>query len=247
MVKRSKKASAEVCPDCGEVHTRCTGHKKVKNSPDGRLHPCMRHPMKTSGTGKCRMHGGQTPKGAANPNFKDGRRSKYQYMPANLVSRYETLVYDAIANLEESIKSQMVRETQLNEKKGTGESAEAWIKLKAAVSDYDQASHNPDPAAARAGQAKAFGMIRFITGEGLSESFLQRDIDQCHEMQRKLTESVTKCRKEIQETYTSEQWHMFLETVMRIIRNNVDSRQLNSIQTQLLAASQNQSEPRLLG
>lgn len=240
-----EKSVEKKCLECGEVHARCIGHKKRKNSPDGKLHPCQKYPLKSRSG--CRLHGGKTLLGKAHPNFTDGRQSKYQFMPNLLATRVETLVFDAIENLETSIRIQMTLESQMYEKLGTGESSEAWIKLKTAVTDYDNAYHIPDKNKSAQEKAKAFGMIKFIVNTGISETFLIRDIQGIQETQRKLTETVTKCRKEIQETYTSEQWNSFLEIVMRIIRNNVDSRQLNNIQTALLAASQNSNEPQLLG
>ena len=44
--------------------------------------------------GRCKKHGGSTPKGAAHPNFRDGRRSRYATMPQHLRARYEAGLAD---------------------------------------------------------------------------------------------------------------------------------------------------------
>lgn len=44
--------------------------------------------------GRCKKHGGSTPKGAAHPNFRDGRRSKYASMPQHLREKYEKALQD---------------------------------------------------------------------------------------------------------------------------------------------------------
>lgn len=69
-----EKNELTICFKCGEIHTKCLGHPHLKNSPDGKFHPCRNEPMEN---GNCRMHGGATPKGVFSQNFKHGRRSKY--------------------------------------------------------------------------------------------------------------------------------------------------------------------------
>jgi hypothetical protein len=52
--------------------------------------PCRQPGMRPSG--RCRMHGGRTPRGIANPNTKTGRYS--QDLPTRLLGRYENLMTD---------------------------------------------------------------------------------------------------------------------------------------------------------
>ncbi|MEZ5427292.1 MAG: hypothetical protein R2747_13565 [Pyrinomonadaceae bacterium] len=188
--------------------------------------------------GKCNKHGGKTPKGFASPNFKHGKNSKYAYLPSNFSAQLENLLGDFIDNLEQSIEIQKLLETRLLEKLSTEESTEAWIKLKKAVSDYNDATHDPDPANRAAGQSKAFGMIKFIVDEGLNQSFLFRDIQSVHESQRKLSETLSKVRKEAQEIYTQEQWNEMLTVFAQILKTNItDSQTLKNIQDDLYERS----------
>lgn len=173
---------------------------------------------------KCRIHGGKSPKGMASPHFKSGQFSKLDYLPKKLAGRIEKIYGDQLVNLEQSIEIQKTLETRYLEKLGSTESTEAWVKLKKAVSEYNEASHDPDQAKRITGQAKAFGMINFIVNEGLSESFLHRDIQAIHESQRKITETLSRCRKEKQEIYTQEELNQILEIYLRAVRNNVADR-----------------------
>lgn len=196
--------------------------------------------------GRCRLHGGATPKGIASPHFKTGKSSKYIYLPKNYAPRLENTITDFITNLEESIAIQKALETRYLEKLGTNESTEAWSKLRKAVSDYDDATHKEDPKEKAIGQAQAFGMIRFIVEDGLSESFLHSDIQRLHEGQRKLSETLSKVRKESQEIYTQEQWMEMLSFLLQIIKNNVKDRKiLNNIQTEINAKSVNNNSKQL--
>ena len=57
--------------------------KKICGAKTRKGTPCLRAPMVN---GRCNLHGGKTPIGAALPQFKTGRYSKY--LPARLAERY---------------------------------------------------------------------------------------------------------------------------------------------------------------
>jgi hypothetical protein len=189
--------------------------------------------------GKCRMHGGKSLAGAAAPGFKDGKHSKYQYLPPVLTARAEELTGDALDNLEESIKIQRSIETQLLEKLGTGESPDAWNAL-GKILDADPEQMPP---------AAKLQAIRTIVDGALGELSLQQRIQSIHDTQRKLTETLSKVRKEAQETYTQEQWNAMLHVVLLAAKKAItEPNALNRFITELDAhrTSDNQ-QPRLLG
>lgn len=194
------------------------------------------------------MHGGKSKKGVASPTFKTGATSKYAYLPKVLFSRAENLLTDTLKNLEESIQIQKSLETTYLEKLGTNESTEAWKRLKAAVSEYEQAQFTAKNDGEKAAiQAKAFGMIKWLVNEGLSESFLHLDIARCHESQRKMTETLSKCRKEQQEIYTAEELNQILGIFLGIVKRNITDRAvLSNIQTEI-SAFQDNEDTRLIG
>ncbi len=205
---------------------------------------CKRQP--SIGLDVCAMHGGKSRKGMASPTFKDGKHSKYLYLPKQLIARTEEITTDAMENIVDSLAIQKALETQLLEKLGTGESGEAWIKLGQSVKDYEaaQALAKNKQALAR---ANAFRVIRSTVEGGLSEAFLRRDIQSIQESQRKLTESLTKCRKEIQETYTQEQWNIMLNLILLSIQKHVkDAATIQNITDELDAYRRNRREPALL-
>jgi len=218
---------------------KCSGVSRHTKQPCG--NPAMPN-------GKCRLHGGKTPKGIASANFKDGKHSKYAYLPETLNYRAESLLTDTLKNLDESIQIQKSLETTYLEKLGTNESTAAWTKLSKAVHNYDEAEYSAkNDSEKHLLQAQAFGMIRFIVKEGLSESFLHSDIARIHESQRKLTETLSKCRKEQQEIYTVEELNQILGIFLEIVRRNItDISILSNIQTEI-SAFQNNEDANLIG
>jgi hypothetical protein len=187
--------------------------------------------------GKCRMHGGKSLAGAASPSFKDGRTSKYQYLPPVLTARVEELTGDALENLEQSIKIQRSIETQLLEKLGTGESPDAWAAIKEILADPKM------PADLQ------LAGIRVVVDGALGELSLQQRIQSIHDTQRKLTETLSKVRKEAQETYTQEQWNAMLNVVLLAAKKAItEPNALNRFITELDAHRTSDNEqPRLLG
>jgi hypothetical protein len=85
---------------------------------------------------KCRMHGGKSLKGIAAPAFKDGKRSKYAYLPEHLSTRVEDLSADAIKNLEENINIQRAMESRIMEQFAEGGSLFKWRQLRSLANGY---------------------------------------------------------------------------------------------------------------
>ncbi|MCW5936743.1 MAG: hypothetical protein KIT11_05495 [Fimbriimonadaceae bacterium] len=81
------------CAACGERYQVCGAERK-----DGRR--CLS--IQCFPNGRCRMHKGKAAAGAAHPNFKHGRRSKF--MPAPLAEIVEeALADDTLLGLEEDV------------------------------------------------------------------------------------------------------------------------------------------------
>lgn len=189
----------------------------------------MRYPAKGAQSGKCKGCGGATPVGPASPHFKDGKRSKYLFLPDPLARRVEELTIDAIKNLEGNINILCSLETSVMEKLGTGESPEAWKQL---ADVFDRLDNN------KLTMGGALHLIRDIVDGAIAQDSLVARIQSLQESQRKQTETLTKSRKEIQETYTAEQWNLMLEILMRVIHNNVHSKeQLDRITKALVSES----------
>lgn len=195
--------------------------------------------------GRCDKHGGKSPKGAANGQFKDGKTSKYAYMPPNLTFRMERLNGDVLDNLEESIGIQKTLETQIYERMKSGESGVIWQELKKLVSQVNFLLDNPpevpediEPEALELFFAEFEARVKTNAWDKARELILEgkkaynvhqehrRDIQSIHDSERKLTETLTKCRKEIQETFTQEQWNGLLQMNLAILREILTRDQL---------------------
>lgn len=103
--------------------------------------PCQSKPMPN---GRCRMHGGATPHGAALPQFKTGKHSKY--LPARLAAIYE----DIESDLEASILSRNIRlrESLIRERlswlEDAPDSAQVWVELRTLIDDVHLAYSRMD-------------------------------------------------------------------------------------------------------
>ena len=167
---------------------------------------------------------------------------KSEYLPPQVYARFESLNGTVLDNIEESIKIQQALETSIIERLNSGESALAWDKLAeylASVSLVDDGANSSEEdetafLSRRVAQLEAvIDASRRLVLEG-SKSFaiqsqIRKELQQAHESQRKLTETLTKCRKEMQETYTEEQWNMLLLAVLTSLKRNVDTQVLTAV------------------
>src|SRR5829696_6743343 len=88
--------------------------------------PCQNPAMKN---GRCRMHGGATPRGTDLPQFKTGRYSKS--IPDGLAGRYkEALSDEERHDLRDEIALSEAKVHDLLSKIDRGESDELWIRLR---------------------------------------------------------------------------------------------------------------------
>lgn len=171
------------------------------------------------------------------------RTQKSEYLPQAVYARFDSLNGSVLDNLEESIRMQQALETSIIERLDTGESALAWDKLAeylASVSLIDDgvdtatAEDEVDSLRRRVSQLEAvIDASRRLVLEG-SKSFavqsqIRKELQAAHEAQRKLTETLTKCRKEMQETYTEEQWNMLLLAVLTSLKKHVDTHALTKV------------------
>lgn len=148
-------------------------------------------------------------------------RKKARYLPPILLDRYEQLNGDAIENLEESINIQKALETRLHEQLATGESGDAWRLLNELVPEYEIGDEET--------KEGVFNRMKHIIHGGIAAYGVRRDIQNIHESQRKLTETLTKCRKDVQETFTMEQWNSMLSELLHIMRMECDAETMRRV------------------
>ncbi|MBK8302342.1 MAG: hypothetical protein WBC19_14360 [Pyrinomonadaceae bacterium] len=222
------------CTKCGQVHTKCFAHKRRRDKSLP-LQPCMKSPMRSSRTKKCANHGGKSLSGELHPNYTNGEstKKKYQHMPHRLAVRFEQLTCSELENLEENIRIQCALETRLYERLSTGESTEAWRRLKLAVREFDRARKLRGDRAESLSK-RAFDKIRAIVNEKLDEGYLINEILALQEAERKTTETLIKglrIRKDIWAIALREE---FIADVVHILRKNLpDPKQIQGIKRDL--------------
>jgi hypothetical protein len=192
-----------------------------------------------AGSDKCRMHGGSTPRGIASPQFKDGRRSKYSYLPKQITERIDELTADSIKNLEENISIQRGMESRLMERFTAGSTLEKWEDLQQTVNLYETACEDSDdtdePVDPQVWLDRIIGQIAAGLQDARAEGSLRRELQVVHESQRKLTETLTRSIKERSETVTEDQLKNIFTRLLHVIRNNISDRQtLSRIQKGVL-------------
>jgi hypothetical protein len=191
--------------------TRCNARKRNSRGY------CPSRPY-LGGNGRCYFHGGPSLSGLAT-RLTMGKRANY--LPPELQARYEDLTGDSVDGLEENVRMQQAMESQLWSQLETGESHQAWKVLNDLVAQWEFADEQT--------QTGIFLRIKMIAEGGLKAYGVKKEILDLQERQRKQTETLTKCRKEIQETYTQESWNQMLGQVLRILKLRCDTETLRQI------------------
>ena len=165
--------------------------------------------------GRCRIHGGSVPRGVTHPSYIHGKASKMAYLPDSLIKRAESLTGDALDNIEESISIQKALESDLLERLKTGESGTAWLTLRDTVTALEHAH------SVSADIAPIIAQLQQLARSGVGYDVIRHEIQSIHESQRKLTETLTKSRKEVQETYTQTQWNEMLTIILLSLKKHI--------------------------
>src|SRR5215216_1127613 len=119
--------------------------------------------------GRCRMHGGLTPRGTDLPQFEHGRYSKS--LPDRLVERYETALADTERHdLADEIALAEMKLDDLLSKLDRGESDELWIQLK----EKERVLRRPQDSDRR---AALLGELLSLIRRGSDEAMSWRDVD----------------------------------------------------------------------
>ena len=179
-------------------------------------------------SGRCQRHGGKSLSGPASATFKDGHRSKYLYLPATLTARIENLTYDSIGNLEDSVKTHIALETRINEEFSEGCSLERWQEVKELQKSYQRAVDEGSNPSSSECLDKVFALVDQGLQDARNEELLAERLRTNHEAQRKLSDSISKIRKESQETYTYEQWSSFMVVQLNILREVLEGKQMQN-------------------
>jgi hypothetical protein len=165
------------------------------------------------GREKCRFHGGATPRGPANPNFKHGKYSKY--LPANIAAKYaeaksdpELIEYtDAIALLDarcrlllESAESRML----------WADTAKAFRELEAAIRTEDQA-----------GIRAELNALHDLVKRGYADSLRWKEIYEVIEREGRMKERAWKRLIDMEQMVSMEHVLAFVGMIMSVVTDAV--------------------------
>jgi len=177
--------------------------------------------------GRCRLHKVAPAKGTLAYELTMSTRANY--LPPDLKPRFEQLTGDAMEGLEETVRIQQAMETQLWSQMETGESHESWKILNELCKEYEYGSDTTRP--------QTFQRIKQVASGGLKAYGVKREILDLHERTRKQTETLSKVRKEVQETFTLEQDRERMGILLRILKLHCNNATLRAIAQDLQRAS----------
>lgn len=174
--------------------------------------------------GRCRIHGGKSLAGIANPCFKTGRYSKY--LPARLAERYEEAISDPeLLALKDDIGLLDTRIASVVSALDTGESQEAWSSLFALWSQLDQEMQALlDEGETPETMERTVASLGETVKRGLSEGYVWSEIRGLLRERASLVGAEQKRLVEMQQYVTATQAMGFVASVMASVRRHVSDR-----------------------
>lgn len=169
--------------------------------------------------GRCRMHGGNAPRGADLPQFKHGRYSKS--MPDRLLSRYEEALADEERHdLRDEIALAETKVDDLITGMHDGESDRLWIRL---LKLEMQMRGAPEE---RAGEL--LSEIIDIIRRGGNEALAWQDIDRWTSRKQKAVETDVRVAQVKQEMVSAEEVMHLIAAILDAIRRHVEDQATRS-------------------
>lgn len=198
--------------------------RKVCGAKTRKGSPCQGIAM---ANGRCRMHGGNQPKGVASPQFVSGRYSKY--LPTRLLDRYHEAESDTeLLSLRSEIALVDSRLSDLLSKVDTGEAKKLWEQAKELNRDIQADMLNED-----------YGHLMMhcksldeLIGEGLTDYTAWSELYYILDQRRRLAESERKRLIENEQTVRADKALTLAMALLQAVKENVTDRAvLSSVQT----------------
>lgn len=186
---------------------------------------CQNAPM-DNGSGRCRMHGGMSPRGPAHWKWSGGSERSH-YLPTRLAKRFEAAMADTeLLSTRADIALVEVRISELMERIDQRESGRAWEDLAEAYGALDDCLHSGDSAKLIETMKRMDGIIK----AGQDDYHVWREIMDAMEQRRKLAESERKRLVDMQQYITTERVIVFVNKIVEIIAGAIsDKRELSKI------------------
>lgn len=177
-----------------------------------------------SGSIKCRLHGGKTPRGANSPNFKHGGRSKY--IPQRILGIYEELEGDTeYTDLRSNMR---LREMFIREKlamlEDAPDSAELWKQFRKTLDDFKKAWANENLGMAN----EALSKLDIIIDERMVYFETQKEIRADLAEQRKDSTAIAAIEYKGENAVTMTEVLTFVGAVLNLVTAHVNDKQAQS-------------------
>lgn len=169
--------------------------------------------------GKCRLHGGKTPKGVASPHYKHGRYSKYG--PSSLRDAAAEFLRDPdLLSLQSNLALCDARIADVLTKLDEGGSYDALATLRKLRGEYRAAAVRKDQEAQIAQLREMFRVI----DEASDTVALLGELDKLTEQRRRLVDTETKRQTSDLTSITIERAYGFVDVLLDIVARHVKER-----------------------
>lgn len=174
---------------------------------------CMQPAMSN---GRCRLHGGKTPRGMLAGSYRHGKYSKY--LPAGLKEEYEAFLANPDRlHLDDELSLIALRIAKLSQRINTGESNKLWDDLKQAYRDFQEAGRRKDEVAA----ADALANLGKLINKGYSDAMTWSDIFRATDQYRRLIETQRRIESDRQTAVTADRAFLLIAALQEIVLRNV--------------------------
>jgi hypothetical protein len=172
-----------------------------------------------TGSTRCRMHGGKTPRGAALPQTTHGRYSKD--LPTRLGERFLAAQSDRdLLNLNAEIALLDARAGELLQRVDIDGAGTLWRSLGGIVADLEAFLEEED----MEGMEQGVRRLKEIVRRARDDAEAWNQIYPLVEQRRKLVESEGKRRKDMQDMITSEKAMLLVTSLVETVRRHVHDR-----------------------
>lgn len=170
--------------------------------------------------GRCRLHGGTTPKGIQSPNWKDGRHSRY--MGGALREKYIAARSDPdLLQLRSEVELVDARLGELLERVHSGESGALWRKVSDAFKVYTEQLDAERRGVQGADATGAFNRLSNAIENGMLDYAAWDDIGKQVDRRQRLVDAERKHLLQAKQMITAEQFMETLQFVQGVILKHV--------------------------
>lgn len=179
---------------------------------------CMKLPV--IGRTRCFKHGGGTPIGAASPQFKHGRRSKY--LPGNVAALYQSALDNPeLMSLRDEIALIDTWINQRIERTAWGETRDRWETVIASTREINKAVASGDPSML----ASAVEALTKVANAQSQSEHMMDDVVELIERRRRLVDSQAKMESSLQQNITAERAVLLVAALSDIVCQHVSDQE----------------------